>query len=155
MRPIIYLVCVSSILGSVQGGVRHDLIIPAPTQPRSARSILDLPIEKLDVAGLRMTEALRSIAEAIQRRSEGKLRFDYSIRYSRAIEYANRNIDVSEWKLRDPPVRLAMTNTTLRKVLQQLCRQTGWSYDASTPILLIDDASYFTPSTTKGQKNIR
>ena len=134
---------------------RHALVLSSPVQPKAAKSILDLPIQQIDIHGFRMTEALREIAEAVRLRSRGKLHFDFAVKYARAIEYANRDMDASKWRLRDPTVRISMSQTTLREVVDALCQQAGWSYEVVPPIMFIDDRSYFNNSNDRNRKKRR
>jgi hypothetical protein len=124
----------------------HPVIVVDPHLPKSAKSILDLRIEKIDLRGISMDAALLQIADAIETSSHGNLHFSYSVRFAKVEvdEYVRRRIPEDKWKLRDPQIHVRTAKTTLRDVVEQLCDQSGWSYK-STPIgiAFIDDASYF------------
>jgi hypothetical protein len=124
----------------------HPVIVVDPHLPKSAKSILDLRIEKIDLSGVTMNAALLEIADAVYRSSGGKLHFSFAVGFAKAEveKYVRRRIPEDKWKLRDPRIHVRTAKTTLRDVVEQLCDQSGWSYK-STPIgiAFIDDGSYF------------
>jgi len=123
----------------------HQTIVVDGRLPKSAKSILDLRVQKIDLAGISMNAALLKIADAVQKSSRGKLYFSCAIGFaeSEVEEYVRKRIPESKWKLRDPRIEIHEINTTLRGVIQRLCDQSGWSYKL-TPIgiAFIDDRSY-------------
>jgi hypothetical protein len=111
--------------------------------PKSAENILDLPVARIDLVGMRMEVALRKIADAIYQSSSGKLVFSYGPRYAREAEFKREGIPVKKWTYRDSSVELHLVNTTLREVLNRLCAQSGWSYGMfGDGIGFIDDDRY-------------
>ena len=111
------------------------IVISASKQVQSAKTILDLPIRRAHIPGFRMQEALRMISEAIAKRSEGELHFLYGVTSSasRVASKTEHPLPPRDLIIRDPKVYLNMSNTTLRRVLDELCKQTGWSYGLRRP----------------------
>jgi hypothetical protein len=121
----------------------HSIIVVKPNLPRSAKSILDLRIERIELSGMTMKTALEKIRDAICGSSGGKLTFSYGYRYARAAEFAQSGIPVEKWEMRDPSVNLQLKNATLRDVLNRLCAQSGWSFSSfGDGIGFIDDDRY-------------
>jgi hypothetical protein len=123
--------------------------------PKSAKSILDLRIQKIDLSAISMHAALGTIADAIEASSHRQIHFSFSVEFAKpeVDEYVRKRIPEAKWKLRDPRVEIHAANTTLRNVVQRLCDQSGWSYK-STPIgiAFIDDRSYFERKLHKGRE---
>lgn len=141
------LLCLFLAVGLARGDVQdRQTVVVDGRLPKSARSILDLRVERIDFTGISMNAALLAIADAVQRCSAGKLHFSFLIGFSKPAveEYVRKRIPEKKWKLSDPRVEIHITNTTLRNVIQKLCDQSGWSYKV-TPIgvAFIDDRSYF------------
>jgi hypothetical protein len=122
---------------------KSEAIIVIGELPPSAKSMLDLPIERVDLRGITMEAALRKIQDVIYDSSGGKLVFSYGAGWAREAEFGRKGIPVEKWKHRDPLVELHLVNTTLRDVLNRLCAQSGWSYDVfGDGIGFIDDDRY-------------
>lgn len=129
------LITASSTIAFALGcaATRQAHVDPAPTQLKSAHSILDLPIYQIDIRGYRMQETLRIIDRAIETKSKGKLHFTYSTSWIHQREYARRYRKFEDWPTPDPFVSIEAANTTLGRVLDSLCQQAGWSYEF-TPV---------------------
>ena len=141
----VFLVLLASAPITAALGDSHRVVVDSRL-PKSAKSILDLRIQEIDLKGVTMNAALLEIADAIYTSSYGKLHFSFAAGFAKAEveEYVRRRIPEDKWKLRDPQIKIRMTNIPLRDVVQRLCNQSGWSYK-STPIgiAFIDDSSYF------------
>jgi len=148
----IALLCLFLTLGLACAGTRNgQKIVLGGRLPKSAKSILDLRIEKIDLTGISMNTALEAIADAIETTSQREIHFSFSVGFAKSEvdEYVQKQIPEGKWKVRDPRIEIHAANTTLRGVVQKLCDQSGWSYKL-TPIgvAFIDDRSYF---NRKGQ----
>jgi hypothetical protein len=140
------LVCLFLTLGLTRAAADGQTVVVDGRLPKSAKSILDLRVERLDFTRISMNTALLAIADAVQTSSGRKLHFSFLVGFSKKSteEYVRKRIPEQKWKLHDPQIEIHVANTTLRNVIQKLCDQSGWSYKV-TPIgiAFIDDRSYF------------
>ena len=144
-----------SLLGAVLCGcstTKQAVVLSSPTQTPSAKDIVDLPIEHIEIRGYRMKEALRLIADSIATRSGQRLHFYYGLTSS-ASEAASQTahpLPVDKLIIRDPVVSIQASTTTLRAVLDSLCAQAGWSYEYGPKgYVFIDDKSLFTAAARR------
>jgi hypothetical protein len=115
---------------------KRATIEPAPVLSKTENSILDLPINRVDIHGYRMHEALDKLAKAIETSSKGKYRFVIVTTWIKAKEYSQKygSADIAgKWPTPNPYVHFQGINTNLRAVIDSLCQQSGWKYE-STPI---------------------
>ena len=145
----ILLAAFVGLLGATVCGcssTKQAIVLSSSTQSASAKDILDLPIEHIDIKGYRMQEALRLIADAIAARSHQTLHFSYGLMSSASVaaSHTAHPLPVDKLIIRDPVVSIEASTTTLRAVLDTLCAQAGWSYFYTTGYYFIDDKSFFT-----------
>jgi hypothetical protein len=129
------------------GTTKHAIVLSSPTQSPSAKDIVDLPIEHIDIRGYRMQETLHLIADAIATRSNDTLHFSYGVSSSASVaaSHTAHPLPVDKLVICDPVVSIEASRTTLRAVLDSLCEQTGWSYYyGPAGYVFIDDKSFFT-----------
>jgi hypothetical protein len=82
--------------------------------------ILDLRLDRVVLSGVSMEQALWGLAKSISSSTDGKIELALTIENSRDAMY--------RVPLRNPLVHLNLSDTTLGNALNQLCRQSGWSY---------------------------
>ena len=117
---------------------QQKVLVQTSGQFAAVRSptILDLRLEKIVIIDVQMERALVELADGITSATEGKLQFPIITENSR--DPGDRNLK------RDPKVRLEATNVTLKDVIDNLCRQSGWSYARVQPgYLFTDDTHLF------------
>ena len=125
---------------------KQAIVLSSPTQSASAKDIVDLPIQHIDIRGYRMQEALRLIAHAIAARSHQTLHFSYGLMSSASVaaSHTAHPLPVDKLIIRDPVVSIEASTTTLGAVLDTLCAQAGWSYFyGPAGYYFIDDKSLF------------
>lgn len=98
-------------------------------------SILDLRLEKVVLPRIKMETALRQLADGISSSTRRKMAFSYGVENSRD--------PMDRLPRKNPVVYFEGSDLPLKKVLDDLCRQAGWSY-TETPvgIMFIDDRRY-------------
>lgn len=107
-----------------------------------AKCILDLPVVRIDIQDQTMEDALRDIEGHINTDTEYATSF--GVGFSQAPTYRNQGVPEGNWKRRNPTVGLHVRSTTLCAIMNELCRQSGWSYRwFGDGLGFIDDASYF------------
>jgi hypothetical protein len=139
-RPRLWAILAYSLICCTDFGcvtTQRAIIEPAPNLPKAAHSILDLPINRVDIHGYQMRSALDKLSDSIEATSHGQYRFVVVTTWIKASEYARKyGVEhVTEWPYPNPFVRFQGVNTNLRTVLDSLCQQSGWKYDPEiTPI---------------------
>jgi hypothetical protein len=99
-----------------------------------ASSILDLPIAEVHIHGYDMAAALDGVSAAIEKRSLGKIHFGYAVTLRSVTDFRIHN---------NPIVHIDASHTTLRKLHDALCAQSGWSWMIEPKgFVFIDDKSY-------------
>ena len=122
--------------------------------PKSVASQLELQIRSIDLRGLTMEDALDELAKDIFAASHGRCRFQFLTEYSREREYLQKGVPAEKWKRHNPSVEVHLQNTTLRRVIDYLCKQAGWSYAQSRgQVRFIDDSRYFSKRKISEQTN--
>lgn len=89
-----------------------------------------------------MSDALNLIDHSIESSSENKISFEYGINYSSRDSRGDDDIP----KLNDQKVSINASNVALGTVIDNLCRESGWSYSFGGQILYFidDDSHHFT-----------
>ena len=97
-------------------------------------TILDLRLEEIVLIDVRMERALVELADGIASSTDRKIQFP--------ILTENSRDPGDRIPKRDPKIRFEGTNVTLKNVLDNLCRQSGWSYAKVPPGYLFTDDSH-------------
>lgn len=82
------------------------------------KSILDVRFSHISLSGVRMTRALLSLSDITE---DSNLAFQWSIQAGLPASRPPR--------FKDPIVNIKGSNITLREILDDICRQSGWSYE--------------------------
>lgn len=137
IRNLLTLLLVLTATGCATAG--QKVVVQTSGQFAAVRTrptILDLRLEKIVIIDVRMERALVELADAIASSTNGKLQFPIITENSR-----DRGDRIPK---RDPKIRLEATNVTLKDVVDNLCRQSGWSYAKVQPgYLFTDDTHLF------------
>jgi hypothetical protein len=120
---------------------RHAIIQPATAFPKSG-AVFDLPIYRVDIRGYRMYEALEELSKAIEGTSRRRFRFVFQLTSvggpREAREWLQKYGTAPVWPIPDalnPFVYVEAENTNLRRIVDSLCRQSGWTYnEVITPV---------------------
>jgi hypothetical protein len=132
------LACLLSAPSSGCVTTKRAIIEPAPALNKNTRSIFDLPVYRVDIRGYRMYQALDTLAQAVEARSNGQVRFVFQISWLKPREYMRKYGGLAAWPIPDPLnpfVHFQGTNVDLRTIINSLCQQSGWAYDeVITPV---------------------
>lgn len=137
MKRLILIVLMMSGAACAGAGSRCVVITSGyffpPTDHKA--SILDLRLEQVSIAGVSMEQAVFKLAEGIRSSSKGKINFPVSTQNSRD--------PMDLIAKRDPQVHFDGSNVSLRKVVDTLCQQAGWSYTKTAPGYVFTDDDHF------------
>jgi hypothetical protein len=120
-----HIVGVSACLAAaiaLSGCAAETQIVLASSVPPLQRELLDVRIASVTIEGTRMHEALGKLSEQIRNQSGGKLVFEYNM----GLELEKHN----------PKLSIHAKDIPLRTLLDDMCRQSGWTYITRTPGLL-------------------
>jgi hypothetical protein len=107
-----------------------------PSKGHKKASVLDLRIERVEISGVTMEEAIFRLADGIASSTKGRIKFAVSTQNSRDL--------MDRVRKRNPSVSLEQANVSLRDVINDLCRQSGWSYTKTDAgYVFTDDDRFF------------
>jgi hypothetical protein len=84
---------------------------------QNIKSVLDVKFSQISLSNVRMTKALLTLSGELKK---SDIAFQWSIEVGPPA--------LNPPPPRDPFVNLSASNITLREVLDQICRQSGWTY---------------------------
>lgn len=85
---------------------------------QNIKSILDIRFTRVSFSNVRMTKVLLTLSGAIR---DSNMAFQWSIEAGAPSAKPPR--------FKDSLVNLSASNITLREVLDEMCRQSGWTYE--------------------------
>jgi hypothetical protein len=134
-RMIKRLASVLMILGCTASAPTVIVSTSGTFVSNGSRDILDLRLDRVVLSGVSMEQALWRLAKGISSSTDGKIEFALTIENSRDMTY--------RVPLKDPRVDLDVSDTTLGNVLDQLCRQSGWSYKKAPIGIVFTDSDMY------------
>lgn len=85
------------------------------------QTILDVKLSHVELSNVPMTKALLTLSNSIRDSLAYK-----NMGFSWSIDVGSPSLHPPRFK--DPNVSLSASNVTLREVLDEICRQSGWTY---------------------------
>jgi hypothetical protein len=103
-----------------------SITVASDPLPHGSSNVMDARIQHINISSQPIDKALLALATAVRSSTDGKVRFTFGMEFSHS-----------------PRVSVHGANTTLRVAINEMCRQSGWSYTENPMIMFADDNRYF------------
>ena len=100
----------------------------------SEPDIFNVRFKKVDIRAHRIWDVILSLAEAIEKSSGNKRRFEVFLESGRTGKYLDKHIPTSRWVFSGPKIDFTASDVTLEAIIDAVCLKAGWSYDDHTPV---------------------